>query len=219
MTSRTPPSNREGSSEDSIVLVVEDDPILRGAISSLLLSVGRKVRLFESATELLRSSLPAIASCLVLDIRLPGMSGLLLQVELANAGLPIPIIFITGYGDIPMSVRAMKAGAIDFLTKPFRDQDLLDAVTRALERDRKRRNDEKPIQDLRVRFMTLTHREKPIMAFVTDGLMNKQVASKMGISIVTAKIHRSRVMRKMGAKSLADLVVMAEALGVRGKPP
>jgi FixJ family two-component response regulator len=218
MTRRTPPSNREGSSEDSIVFVVEDDPIVRGAIGSLLLSVGRKVRLFESATELLQSSLQAIASCLVLDIRLPGMSGLALQVELANAGLPIPIIFITGHGDIPMSVSAMKAGAIDFLPKPFRDQDLLDAVTRALERDRKRRNDEEANQDLRVRFMTLTHREKPIMALVTDGLMNKQVASKMGISVVTTKIHRSRVMKKMGAKSLADLVVMAEALGVRGKP-
>jgi FixJ family two-component response regulator len=219
MTGRMPPSHRADSSKDSIVFIVDDDPIVRGAISSLLLSVGRQVEQFSSALELLQCSLPAVASCLVLDIRLPGLSGLDLQAELARAGLPIPIIFITGHGDIPMSVRAMKAGATDFLTKPFRDQDLLDAVTRALEYDRKRRNEERDTLELRVKFGTLTPREKQIMALVTYGLMNKQAAGRMGISEYTAKLHRGRIMRKMGAKSLADLVVMAEALGVRGKLP
>jgi FixJ family two-component response regulator len=219
MTGRVPAPNREDLSDDCIVFIVDDDPIVRGAISALLLSVGRQVRLFESAKDLMQTSLPAVPSCLVLDIRLPGLSGLDLQAELANAGLSLPIIFITAYGDIPRSVRAMKAGAIDFLTKPFRDQDLLDAVTRALERDRKRRNKEKDILQLRVNFGSLTPREKQIMALVTDGLPNKQIAARTGISEVTTKIHRGKVMKKMGAKSLADLVVMAEALGIRGKLP
>jgi FixJ family two-component response regulator len=219
MAGRVPTPNRGDLSDDCIVFIVDDDPIVRGAISALLLSVGRQVRLFESATDLMQTSLPAVPSCLVLDIRLPGLSGLDLQAELANAGLSLPIIFITAYGDIPMSVRAMKAGATDFLTKPFRDQDLLDAVTRALERDRKRRNNEKDILHLRGNFSGLTPREKQIMALVTDGLLNKQIAARTGISEVTTKIHRGRVMKKMGAKSLADLVVMAEALGVRGKLP
>jgi FixJ family two-component response regulator len=219
MPDRVPPPRKGNISDDGIVFIVEDDPIVRGAISALLLSVGRHVQLFESATELLKTSLPAVPSCLVLDIRLPGLSGLDLQAELANAGLSIPVIFITAYGDIPMSVKAMKAGAIDFLTKPFRDQDLLDAVTRAIERDRNRRNHEKNILDLRISFGSLTPREKQIMALVTDGLLNKQIAAKAGISEVTTKIHRSRVMKKMGAKSLVDLVVMAEALGVRGRLP
>jgi FixJ family two-component response regulator len=219
MTRRKSLSTRQGSSKESIVYIVDDDPIVRGAISSLLMSVGQQVQLFESATDLLQSSLPAIPSCMVLDIRLPGLSGLDLQALLANVGLPIPIIFITGHGDIPMSVKAMKAGAIDFLTKPFRDQDLLDAVTGALERDRERRKDEEDARDLRAKYSTLTTREQQIMALVSDGLMNKQVASRLEISQFTAKIHRGRVMRKLGAKSLADLVVMAEALGVRGKLP
>ena len=204
---------------DSIVFIVDDDQIVRGAIGSLLMSVGQQVQLFESAADLLRASLPAIPSCLVLDIRLPGLSGLDLQAQLANAGLPIPIIFITGHGDIPMSVRAMKAGALDFLTKPFRDQDLLDAVTRALDRDRKRRKVEEDTRDLRARYLTLTVREQQVMALVTEGLLNKQIANKLEISQVTAKIHRGKVMRKLAAKSLADLVIMADALGVRGKPP
>jgi FixJ family two-component response regulator len=204
---------------DSIVFIVDDDQIVRGAIGSLLMSVGQQVQLFESATDLLKASLPAIPSCLVLDIRLPGLSGLDLQAQLANAGLPIPIIFITGHGDIPMSVRAMKAGALDFLTKPFRDQDLLDAVTRALDRDRKRRKVEEDTRDLRARFLTLTVREQQVMALVTEGLLNKQIANKLEISQVTAKIHRGKVMRKLAAKSLADLVIMAETLGVRGKMP
>jgi FixJ family two-component response regulator len=219
MAGPVPTSHPEDISEDSIVFVVDDDPIVRGAISALLLSVGRHVELFESATKLLQTSLPAVPSCLVLDIRLPGLGGLDLQAGLASAGLSMPVIFITGHGDIPMSVRAMKAGAIDFLTKPFRDQDLLDAVARALERDRTRRSDEKDLLGLRVGFRTLTPREKQIMALVTGGLMNKQVAARAGIGEVTAKIHRGRVMKKMGAKSLAELVIMAEALGIRGKPP
>jgi FixJ family two-component response regulator len=204
---------------DSIVFIVDDDQIVRGAIGSILMSVGQQVQLFESATDLLRASLPAVPSCLVLDIRLPGLSGLDLQAQLANAGLPIPIIFITGHGDIPMSVRAMKAGALDFLTKPFRDQDLLDAVTRALDRDRKRRKVEEDTRDLRARYLTLTVREQQVMALVTEGLLNKQIANKLEISQVTAKIHRGKVMRKLAAKSLADLVIMAETLGVRGKMP
>jgi FixJ family two-component response regulator len=219
MTDRKFPSKQPDSSKDSIVFIVDDDAIVRGALGNLFMSVGQHVQLFESATDLLQSSLPAIPSCLVLDVRLPGLSGLDLQAELANAGFPIPIIFITGHGDIPMSVKAMKAGAIDFLTKPFRDQDLLDAVTKAIEHDRRRRKDETGARDLRARYSTLTAREKQIMALVTDGLMNKQVASKLEISQVTAKIHRGKVMRKLGAKSLADLVIMAETLGVRGKLP
>ena len=219
MTAGVPTADRGNSAKDSIVFIVDDDPIVRGAISSLLMSVGQQVQLFESATELLQTNLPSVPSCLVLDIRLPGLSGLDLQAELANAGFPIPVIFITGHADVPMSVRAMKAGAVDFLTKPFRDQDLLDAVTRALDVDRKRRKDKKDIHDVRARYLTLTSREKQIMALVTDGLLNKQVAHTLGISEVTAKIHRGKVTRKMGAKSLAELVIMAELLGVRGKPP
>src|SRR5882762_3410476 len=171
MTSPGSPSNRRAPSEDSVVFIVDDDPIVCGAIKSLLMSVGQQVQLFESAKDLLQSGLPQVPSCLVLDIRLPGLSGLDLQAELANFDLPIPIIFITGHGDIPMSVKAMKAGAVDFLTKPFRDQDLLDAVTGALERDRERRKDEEDARDLRAKYSTLTTREQQIMALVSDGLM------------------------------------------------
>jgi FixJ family two-component response regulator len=217
MTSPASPSNRRTPAEDSVVFIVDDDPIVRGAIRSLLMSVGQQVQLFESARDLLQSNLPKVPSCLVLDIRLPGLSGLDLQAELTNVGLPIPIIFITGHGDIPMSVKAMKAGAVDFLTKPFRDQDLLDAVTRALDRDRKRRQVEENLRDLRARYLTLTAREKQVMALVTEGLLNKQIAGRLEISQVTAKIHRGKVMRKLAARSLADLTVMAETLGVRGK--
>jgi FixJ family two-component response regulator len=166
---------------------------------------------------LLKGELPAAASCLVLDVRLPGRSGLDVQAELVQGGFPIPIIFMTGHGDIPMSVKAMKAGAIDFLTKPFRDQDLLDAVALALERDRKRRSEESGAADLRAAFATLTPREREIMALVSSGLMNKQVAAQVGISEVTVKIHRGNVMRKMHAKSLAELVMMADTLGIRGE--
>jgi FixJ family two-component response regulator len=200
-------------------VIVDDDASMRDALRSLFRSVGLRVEMFGSAPELLQSKLPNVASCLVLDIRLPGVSGLDFQAELAKADVHIPIIFITGHGDIPMSVQAMKAGAIDFLTKPFRDQDMLDAVTKAIDRDRKRRETEKAVSDLRLALESLTPREREVIALVTAGLMNKQIAGELGVSEITVKIHRGHVMRKMGARSLADLVRMAEILGVRRDRP
>jgi len=201
------------------VFVVDDDESMREALRSLLRSVKLRVETFGSAADLLRSKLPDVASCLVLDVRLPGLSGLDFQAELAKANMRIPIIFMTGHGDIPMSVQAMKAGAVDFLTKPFRDQDMLDAVAAALERDRNRRKDEQQLSDLRARFEALTEREREVMGLVTAGLMNKQIAGELGLSEITVKIHRGHVMRKMAARSLADLVRMAEVIGVRQAKP
>jgi len=196
------------------VLVVEDDPLLREALSSLFRSVGMRAQLFGSALELLNGPLPDGPSCLVLDIRLPEVSGLEFQTQLGNAGIHIPIIFMTGHGDIPMSVRAMKAGAVDFLTKPFRDQDILDAVNGALDRDRQRRERDRALSELQTLVRTLTPRERQVMAFVAAGLMNKQVAGELQLSEITVKIHRGRLMKKMGARTLADLVRMAAALGI-----
>jgi FixJ family two-component response regulator len=206
---------QQSAESEPIVFVVDDDDSLRKALGNLFRSVGLRAEMFGSAPELLQSKLPDVPSCLVLDIRLPGVSGLDFQAQLARTNIHIPIIFMTGHGDIPMTVRAMKTGAVDFLTKPFRDQDMLDAVAVAIERDRKRRNDEKAISDLRARFDELTPREQEVMGLVAAGLMNKQIAAEIGLAEITVKIHRGHIMKKMAARSLADLVRMAEALGVR----
>jgi FixJ family two-component response regulator len=209
----------EKNQPQHMVFVVDDDESMRVALSYLFQSMNLPVKVFTSAAELLKSKLPDIVSCLVLDIRLPGVSGLEFQDVLAKAGIRIPIVFITGHGDIPMSVRAMKAGAVDFLTKPFRDQDMLDAVTRALDLDRKRREGEVAASGLRARFESLTPRQKEVLTLVTSGLMNKQIAGLLDVSEITVKIHRGQVMKKMEARSLAELVKMAEMLGISRKTP
>jgi len=210
---------KEASQLQPIVYVVDDDPSVRNALTNLFRSVGLRVEVFGSAAELLQSQRPDAAGCLVLDVRLPGLSGFDFQSELTKASIRIPIIFMTGHGDIPMTVRAMKAGAADFLTKPFREQDMLDAVATAIERDTKRRKDEKIVSSLQVLFETLSPREREVLVLVAEGLMNKQVAARIGLAEITVKIHRSQVMKKMGARSLADLVRMVEILGIRrGKP-
>jgi FixJ family two-component response regulator len=198
-----------------IVFVVDDDASMRQALARLFRSVELIVDVFGSTADLLRHKFPDAPSCLVLDVRLPGLSGLDFQDELVRAGIAIPIIFMTGHGDIPMSVKALKAGAVDFLTKPFRDQDMLDAVGLAIEKDRVRRNTESSLTGVQEQFQTLTAREREIMALVTRGLMNKQVAVETGLSLITVKIHRGHIMKKMHAKSLADLVRMADALGMQ----
>ena len=200
---------------EEIVFVVDDDLSVRESLGRLFRMVGLRAQGFASAAEFLKSRPSDVASCLVLDIRLHGMSGLDFQSELAKANIRIPIVFITGHGDIPMSVRAMKAGAVEFLTKPFRDQDMLDAVRLALDRDRKRRDEEKASSDLKRRFKDLSPREQEIMALVTAGLMNKQIAGELQLSEVTVKVHRGHVMQKMGARTLPDLVRMADMLGIR----
>ncbi len=219
MTERPKSSPEPASAREPIVFVVEDDASMRRALSNLFQSVGLQVEVFGSASEMLQSKLPDVASCLVLDIRLPGLSGLDFQNELAKANIHIPIIFMTGHGDIPMTVRAMKGGAVDFLTKPFRDQDMLDAVMTAIDRNRKRRESEKIVASLQTLFEALTPREREVLALVSSGLMNKQIAAELGVAEITVKIHRGHIMKKMGARSLAELVRKAETLGIgRSKP-
>jgi FixJ family two-component response regulator len=200
---------------ESIIYVVDDDPSMQVALASLFRSLSFNVRVFGSAAEFLAAKLPNAITCLVLDVRLPGVNGLEFQDVLAKAGIHVPVVFITGHGDIPMSVKAMKAGAIDFLPKPLRDQDMLDAVIRALEHDRKRRDGEKAASNLRRLFDSLTPREHEVFALVISGLMNKNIAHRLQVSEITVKIHRGHVMRKLGARSLADLVRMAELLGIK----
>ena len=205
-------------SVEPTVIVVDDDASLLAALSSLFRSVGLRVELFGSAAEFLRAKLPEGPRCLVLDIRLPGVSGLEFQGQLARSEQPIPVIIITGHGDIPMSVQAMKAGAVDFLAKPFRDQEMLDAVAGAVERDREGRLQREGLAGLKTRLDTLSPREREIMALATAGLLNKEIAGKLNLSEITVKIHRGKMMRKMDARSFASLVKMAEALGVKAAP-
>jgi FixJ family two-component response regulator len=200
--------------EDQIVFVIDDDPSMRQAIKILLETVGLKSETFVSGQEFLQSELPEVPRCLVLDVRLPGLGGLNLQRELSERGIQIPIIFITGHGDIPMSVQAMKAGAVEFLTKPFRDQDLLDAIELALERDRASRKQQAEMTELKKKYETLTAREREVMRLVVAGLLNKQIASELGTSEKTVNVHRGQVMQKMQADSLAELVRLAEKMGI-----
>jgi FixJ family two-component response regulator len=199
---------------EAIVFIVDDDASMRESLRNLIRSVGLRVELLASAQEFLGTNRPDVPSCLVLDVRLPGLSGLDLQRRTTEAGIQIPIIFITGHGDIPMTVRAMKAGAVEFLTKPFRDQDLLDAIQQALERDCKARDQRAAVEELRSRFASLTPREREVMLRVVAGLLNKQIGGELGTSETTVKIHRHQVMEKMGAGSLPELVRMADRLGI-----
>jgi FixJ family two-component response regulator len=199
---------------EAIVYVVDDDADVRDGLKSLFQSIGLKSQVFASTADFLAMKHPEQASCLILDIRLPGLSGLDFQTELAKSGVHIPIIFITGHGDIPMSVKAMKAGAIEFLAKPLREQDLLDAVRIAIDRDRERRKNEMKIHDIHERYNALSAREQQVMKLVCAGLMNKQTAAEIGISEITVKVHRHNVMKKLNAKSLPELVRMADRLGI-----
>jgi len=211
MTAPTPAAPAQPA---PLVVVVDDEAGVRASLDSLLRSVGLQTRLFASPQELLAASLPELPGCIILDVRLPGISGLDVQDQLARHGIHWPIVFLTGHGDIPMTVRAMKAGAVDFLSKPFREQDMLDAVSAAIERDRQRRSASTALDGLRARYQTLTPREREVMAYVVSGLMNKQVAGLMGLSEITVKIHRGNLSRKMGVRSFAELVRSAEALGI-----
>ena len=208
--------NSEHSEAPPVVFIVDDDAAMRKGLSNLIESMGLRVETFASSTEFLAVKLPSVPCCLILDVRLPGLSGLDFQAKLASARIEVPIIFITAHGDIPMSVRAMKAGAIEFLIKPFRDQDLLDAIQVALDRDRARHESENMVSELRTKFETLTPREQEIMDCVARGLMNKEIAAQVGIAENTVKVHRGNVTRKMGARSLADLVRMADLLNIEG---
>jgi len=199
----------------AVVFVIDDDASMRGALDNLLSSVGLDVQVFPSAQEFLSTDRPDAPGCILLDLRLPGMSGLAVQQEFATKGIALPVIFISGYADVAITVRAMKAGAVEFLTKPFHEQELLDAVHTAIERDGARRREAGHASDLRARFDTLSPREREVMALVAAGRANKQIAAELGVSIVTAKVHRGHVMRKMLARSVADLVRMADQLGVR----
>jgi len=202
---------------EATVFIVDDDAQVRESLKDLIRSVGLRVELFASAQEFLRAQHPDAPTCLVLDVRMPGLSGLDLQKQASEAGLEIPIIFITGHGDIPMTVRAMKAGAIEFLSKPFRDQDLLDAIQQALERSRKAREQQAVTKELRRRFASLTSRQREVMERVVAGLINKETGAELGISEKTVKIQRHQVMEKMGARSLPELVRMADSLGIIGR--
>jgi FixJ family two-component response regulator len=197
-----------------IVFVVDDDDLVRAAIQGMLKSVGLRSETFGTAQEFLRSKRPDGPSCLVLDVRLPGVNGLDFQHQLADAGIRIPVIFITGHGDIPMTVKAMKSGAVEFLTKPFRDEDLLDAIHQALDRDREMRLQQSELDELRKRYELLTRREREVMGLVVSGMLNKQIAGELGATERTVKFHRGNMMRKMRVESLAELVRLAEALGI-----
>ena len=207
------------NSDTALVYVVDDDASVRTAIGRLLRSVGLEIQLFASATEFLAFTRPERPGCVVLDVRMPRLSGLDLQQELAAAGAALPIIFVTGHADVPMSVRAMKAGAVDFLPKPFHDQDLLDAVQRAIAADRERRRHESELAAVRNVYETLTPREREVLSYVVSGALNKQIAGSLGTSEKTIKVHRARIMDKMGVESLADLVRLAGRLGVQGPDP
>jgi len=200
------------SADDATVFVIDDDGRMRAAMQRLLKSVGLRAEAFASPQEFLRRKLPDGPSCLILDVRLPGMSGLDVQRKLTETGLQIPVIFITGHGDIPMTVKAMKSGAVEFLTKPFRDQDLLDAIQQALQRENEIRQQQHEIQELRGRYQTLTAREREVMGLLASGMLTKQIASRLGVSEITAQVHRGQVMRKMDANSPAELGRMAEKL-------